>query len=185
MWPSRVSRASGTAPSSGNLQNWRFIVIREPANRKRIADACTDQGWVTDVPILIAVLADPDQADKMYGPQGRQLYSIQNCAAAIENMLIAATALDLGSCWIGSFEEHKIRSALQLPEHVILQALIAIGYAAESPLLPQKKRIEWITTLERWAGRRKTPMRGYLSEVWPKIIEGAKEQIQKKIKKLK
>lgn len=179
-----ILEAGRMAPSSGNVQNWKFIVVKEEAARKKIAKACFDQDWMKDAPVHIVVVAEPEQAERLYGIRGERFYTLQNCAAAIENMLLAANSLGLGSCWVGAFDDIMMRTAVALPENFMPHAIITIGYADEKPLLPQKKRIEWIVRLEAWGGRRKVPMRGYLSTVWPKIIEGAKENIKKHVKKL-
>ena len=180
----KIIEAARLAPSSGNIQNWKFIIVREYSSKKKIAHACFDQGWIEEVPVLIVAVVDSEQAERFYGTRGERLYSIQNCAAAIENMLLAATDLGLGSCWVGAFDESLVRTIVQLPEHVIPHAVITIGYADEEPLLPQKKRIEWIIGLEKWVGRMKKPIKGYTSEVIPSIIEGAKRTVKRHIKKL-
>ena len=180
----KILEAGRMAPAAGNIQNWRFIVVREYANRKKVAQACYDQQWMEDAPIIIVVVAEPDKAERFYGARGERLYTIQNCAAAIENMLLAAHAEGLGSCWIGAFDESKLRSICQLPEYIMPHAIVPVGYADEKPLLPQKQRVEFITRLEIWQGRRKYPYRGYISQLWPKLAEGAKETVKKHLKKL-
>lgn len=179
-----ILEAGRLAPSSGNIQNWKFVVVREYANRKKIAKACFDQEWVEEAPVLIVVTGEPEQGERFYGSRGERLYTVQNCAAAVENMLLAATGLELGSCWVGAFDESQIRTILQLPEDVMPYAVVTVGYADEEPLLPQKKRIEWLVGMEKYMARRKHPMRGYLSQVWPNIIKGAKEKVRKKVEKI-
>ncbi len=181
----KILDAARMAPSSGNIQNWKFVVLKEPANIKKISKACYDQDWISEAPVVIVATADPEQTERFYGVRGERLYSAQNCAAAIENMLLTATALGLGSCWVGAFDESKIRVLLQLPEEIIPHAVITIGYADEAPLLPQKKRLEWIVGLEKYKGRKKSPIRGYISETIPKIVDGAKRTVNRQIKNLK
>src|SRR3989338_2414679 len=179
-----ILHAGKSAPCAGNIQNWKFIVIRDEANRKKVAKAALEQGWMEDAPVHIIVIAEPEKAARFYGTRGERLYTIQNCAAAIENMLLAAHAEGLGSCWIGAFDESKLRSICQLPEYIMPHAIVPVGYADEKPLLPQKQRVEFITRLEIWQGRRKYPYRGYISQLWPKLAEGAKETVKKHLKKL-
>ncbi|MFH1641324.1 MAG: nitroreductase family protein [Nanoarchaeota archaeon] len=180
----KILEAGRMAPSSGNIQNWRFLVVKAIANRKKIVDACFEQEWIEEAPVLIVVTGNSAQGEEMYGTRGERLYTIQNVAAAIENMLLAATSLGLGSCWVGAFEEQKIRTLLKLPETIMPHAIVTIGYADEKPLLPQKKKLEWITRLEMWTGRKGELQRGYLSTIWPKMIDEAKENIKKQIRKL-
>jgi len=180
-----ILEAGRMAPSSGNIQNWKFVVIREPVNIKKISEACYNQDWMINAPVLIVITADPEQGERFYGARGEHLYTIQNCAAATENMLLAANALGLGGCWVGAFDEPKVRTLCQLPEQVMTHAILTIGYASEKPLLPPKKRIEWLVGLEKFIARKKTPQRGYTSQVWPKIIEGAKRKVKKHLDRVK
>lgn len=180
----KIIEAARLAPSSGNIQNWGFVIVKEYANRKKIVEACFDQEWVGDAPVLIVICADAEQGDRFYGTRGEMLYTIQNCAAATENMLLTATSLNLGSCWIGAFDETKVRTILQLPENIMPHAIVSVGYTDEKPLLPSKKKVETIVKLEKWAGRSKYPMKGYWSEAWPKIAENAQKTIKKHVKKL-
>ena len=89
-----------------------------------------------------ASVADVDKAKRFYGIRGERLYSIQNCAAATENILLMAHALGLGGAWIGYMEEDKIIPMLTIPQGLRPQAVIAIGYPAENPPIPPKYTLE-------------------------------------------
>ena len=180
-----VLEAGRQAPSSGNIQNWKFVVVREKVNRKKIIEACFDQDWMNDAPAFIIVVGETEKAELNYGARGSRLYTIQNCAAAITNMLLAAHDIGLGACWIGAFDEELIRRAINLPTQVIPQAVIPLGYTDEKPSRPPKVRIEHMTFLEAWWGRRKLPMRGYYSQLLEKAGKGAKETARKFVEKLK
>jgi len=180
-----IIEAGRLAPSSGNVQNWKFVVVREKITRKKLAAACFDQDWMLDAPIFIVVMGEPEKAEMNYGARGSRLYTIQNCASAITQMLLAANSLGLGACWVGAFDEDKVRAAINLPNQVVPQAIIPVGYAAEKPNMPPKVRIEHMTYLEAWWGRRKIPMRGYYSQLWPKAAQGAKDTGKKLLEKLK
>jgi nitroreductase len=80
--------------------------------------------------VVIAVCADPDRSAARYGKRGTNLYCLQDTAAATEHILLAATALGLGGCWVGAFDEAAAARALALPEHLRPVALVSIGYAA-------------------------------------------------------
>lgn len=163
--------AGRLAPCAGNIQNWKFIIIREEDNRKKIADACLQQRWMEKAPVYIIIIAEPEKAQRFYGTRGERLYTIQNCAAAIENMLLAAHAQGLGACWVGAFDEEMIRRAVNLPEHVIPHAVITVGYADEKPIMPPKNRLEVFTYFEGWFSRMKYAPFGYYSI---SVMKGAK-----------
>jgi len=182
-----ILQAGKYAPSAGNLQNWKFIHIKSDAKRKSIAKACMDQEWMEMAPIYIVVVAEPNKADRYYGTRGARLYTIQGCAAAIENMLLTAHSLGLGSCWIGAFDEDELFRILNLPEEITVQGIITIGYADESPDPPPKHRIEHIVFAEKWWGRVEAPRThlGWLSVYNARVVDEGKKLAIKTGKKIK
>jgi len=125
--------AARHAPSAGNKQPWEFIVVRDPKMKALLAEAAENQKWLLDAPVIIIACENVKLAGSRFGERGTKLYGIQGVAAAIENLLLAANALGLGSCWVGSFSEVKVASAFRCPEHVRPCALIAVGWPAEAP----------------------------------------------------
>ncbi|MBW2980323.1 nitroreductase family protein [Candidatus Woesearchaeota archaeon] len=170
------------APSSGNIQSWKFIIIREEAVRKQVAEAALQQTWMVQAPVHFAIIAVPEKVKRFYGVRGERLYAIQNCAAAAENMLIAAHALGLGACWVSAFDEDMMRRALGLPEEVIPQAIITVGYAAEEPEPPPKNRAFAIFFVNRWGSRKHIPPSSW--GWWSKRTEIYLKEGVKSLKKL-
>ncbi len=119
------------APSSGNVQNWHFIVVRDKNNREKIAKACEEQYWILNAPVLIVVCSELSKVKRLFEVRGEALYAIQNCAAAIQNLLLKAYELGLGSTWIGAFDENLIRDVLKIEGDVRPQAVIALGYGED------------------------------------------------------
>ena len=120
----KIIDAGSCAPSSGNLQNWSFIIVKDDDSRFKIADACFQQEWMRKAPVHIIVCSKENIAKQYYGIRGERLYTIQNCAAAIQNMLLMAHNQELGACWIGAFEEDMIKNLLNVPSDVRPQAII-------------------------------------------------------------
>jgi len=116
------------APSAGNSQSWHFVAVRDPARRAALAHAALDQMFVATAPVVIVVCADPARSARRYGERGRSLYTFQDTAAATQNLLLAATALNLGACWVGSFDEQEVRRALDLRPTLIPVAIVPVGY---------------------------------------------------------
>jgi len=125
-----VLEAARWAPSAGNLQPWRFVVVTARALRLELAGAA-HQDFVAEAPVVIAVCAVPGESAGRYGTRGRSLYCLQDTAAATQNILLAATELGLGSCWVGAFEEDTVSSALGLPPAWRPVALVPLGRARE------------------------------------------------------
>lgn len=145
--------AGTAAPSSGNLQTWKFIVVQDEKNRQELAEAALQQYWIATAPAIIVICAELRRIRQFYGVRGERLYSIQNCAAAAENMLLAAQSLGLASCWIGAFDEDMVARTLLIPEDAEIrpQIMLPIGYPDEQPAKPQKFPLENITYFERWS----------------------------------
>jgi nitroreductase len=149
----RVLDAGRHAPSSGNIQNWKFIVVIEAGQKQEIAKACFEQYDIAMAHALIVICAEIDKAERYYGARGERLYSIQNCAAAAQNMLLEAHSLGLGTSWIGAFDEEAIRSNLGIPEEARPQVIIALGYPKETPSKPPKYPLESVVYLHKWRGK--------------------------------
>ncbi len=129
--------AAVSAPSSGNLQNWEFVVVTRQENRNRLSAAAMGQGFVSQAPVIVVVCSNLRKMAR-YGARGESLYSIQNTAAAIQNLMLAAWDKGIGSCWIGAFDESEVREAVALPGHVRPLAMVALGYPAEKPVKPER-----------------------------------------------
>jgi len=122
--------AAMAAPSAVGKDPWRFVVIRDPQTRKKIADFLPYGKMLAEAPVGIVICGDLEAAhDRLLG------YLLLDCAAAIENLLLAAHCLGLGSCWIGIYPREPrvrfLRDLLGIPDHVIPVAVAAIGYPAE------------------------------------------------------
>lgn len=130
--------AARWAPSAGNIQPWEFIIIRKPDIKRRLAEAALDQTFIEEAPVVIVVCADEDRSSIRYGVRGKILYCIQDTAAAIQNIHLAAYSLGLGTCWVGAFREEEVRKILKIPRGVRSIAIIPVGYPAESP--PPRRR---------------------------------------------
>ena len=176
-----ILEAGRLAPSAGNLQNFRFIVVKDEETRKKIAEAALNQTWMIKAPIHIIVCSEPEKTKRFYGVRGERLYTIQDCAAAIENMLLTAHSLGLGACWVGAYEEDAIRRLMNLPEQGITHAIITIGYADEKPVMQPHHRIEHLVFLEKWGQRKKVPLSssGWWSVRVKKAVDDTKKSISK------
>ncbi|HOX44167.1 MAG TPA: nitroreductase family protein [Myxococcota bacterium] len=141
----RVLQAGTEAPSAGNVQPWRFVVVRRATARRLLAQAAWDQEFVAQAPAVITVCADLARSGQAYGQRGRELYCLQDGAAAALSMLLMAEALGLGACWVGAFDESQVRAALQLDEQVRPLALLPVGWPAERPARPPRHPVEAVT----------------------------------------
>jgi len=181
-----ITEAGRYAPSAGNIQNWKFIVVLDPDKRKAIAEASLKQYWMKTAPVYIVIVSEPQKAERYYGKRGERLYSVQNCAAAAQNMILEAQNLGLGSCWVGAFDEEMVKRTLSIPPEARPQIILTIGYPAEHPDKPAKFPQEVVTWYNKWRGKiQDVPgYFGYYSVGLQKGIKKGKEAIKEHGKRL-
>lgn len=138
-------QAAVTAPTAGNIQPWRFVVVRSQEARERLA-AAMGQRWATAAPVVIVVCFDPRPCAARYGARGEELYAIQDSAAAVANLLLAAVDRGLASCWIGAFDEDAVRESLGVTRPIRPIAVLPIGVSAEGAAKPSRRPLEEVTT---------------------------------------
>jgi nitroreductase len=137
--------AATAAPSAGNIQPWRFYVVRSEEARERLAQAM-GQRWATAAPVVIVVCVDPRPCAARYGQRGEQLYSVQDSAAAVHSILLAAVDRGLASCWIGAFDDEAVREAIGAPRAVTPIAVLPVGRSAEAAAKPSRRPLDEVTT---------------------------------------
>ncbi len=146
----KMIEAATWAPSAGNVQPWEFVVVRNPEIRKKLAEAAYNQRFIEKAPVDIVVVADERRSAYAYGDRGRTLYCIQDTAAAIQNMLLVATEMGLGTCWVGAFNEQAVKELLGIPFGCRPVAIIAVGYPAETPSAPVRKNYKDLIHYDRF-----------------------------------
>jgi nitroreductase len=122
-----VLEAARLAPSASNRQEWRFVIVREPETRKKLAAVAGGQAFVGEAPLLIVACAETDGHVMRCG---QPCYPI-DVAIALDHMSLAAVELGLGSCWIGLFDEKKVREILQIPDEIRVVELMPLGYPSD------------------------------------------------------
>ena len=142
----KLLEAARVAPSAGNRQPWHFYVIKDAEMKDKIYNLACKQPCVLGAPVHIVVCADFPKTTDRYGDRGRDLYSIQDTSAAIQNLLLCATNEDLAACWCGAFDEDATAEILGLSADMRPVAIIPIGYADESPKDRGRVSIEEIST---------------------------------------
>ncbi len=129
----RLLQAGIRAPTAGNRQPWHFYVVRDLAVRRGLAAAAYGQEFIAQAPVAIVVCADAEQSAGRYGQRGRELYCLQDTAAATAQILLAAVASGLGGCWVGAFDEHEAARVLDLPPRYRPVAILPIGKPVGAP----------------------------------------------------
>lgn len=132
------------APSAGNIQPWEFVIVRDQQIKKQLSSAALNQALIEGAPVVIVVCANEARSGQGYGSRGVNLYCIQDTAAATQNILLAACAMGLGTCWVGAFREEMVRRSLNTPTDVRPVAIIPVGYPAENPALRKRRTLSEI-----------------------------------------
>lgn len=135
----RILEAGRLAPSGGNRQPWYFIVVRNRERKEALAIASNDQKFIADADTVVVALGEPrNEGNLPYKLSSTRIPHIQDPMIAVEHMILAATALGYGTCWIGAFDQDKIKKILKIPDKMAVVALLPIGVPDESP--PQRPR---------------------------------------------
>jgi nitroreductase len=130
------------APSAGNMQPWVFIAVR---NRKNIEKIKAMSPGMFDLPAAIIVVCRDMNIARKAGNESLSLFDI---AMASQNMLLMACELGLGACPVKSFNQKAVQVLLDLPEYIVPELLITLGYSDDMPLPP--KRREEVVFFERY-----------------------------------
>ncbi|MEM2455426.1 MAG: nitroreductase family protein [Candidatus Bathyarchaeia archaeon] len=144
----RVLEAARLAPSAGNIQPWHFIVVTDAEKRRQLAEA-PFAGFLREAPVVIVGCGDQKASPKWF---------MVDVAIAMQNTVLAATAEGLGTCWVGSFNEDKVRDMLKIPGNYRVVALLALGYPRRKldvqggilHLIRRRKSLEDIVSFEEF-----------------------------------
>jgi nitroreductase len=125
------------APSAGNAQTWRFVVVTQPERIRRIK--MVSPGLLGDPPAVIAVCQDLNEAQAKGGEQGVNFLAYVDAAMATQNLLLAAHDAGLGTCVVASFHRGAVGRLLDLPEGVVPVLLVSVGWPAKVPAPPRRR----------------------------------------------
>ena len=139
----KLLEAARLAPSGMNLQPWELVVITGPDQKFLLMEACNNQPYVAEAGAVICGIDDPDAK-----------WASVDLALAMENLVLEATELGLGCCFIGAFSERKVKSVLCIPEdrHVVM--LLTVGIPDEKPGPAPKKPLKKLVHWEKHGGTR-------------------------------
>jgi len=137
----KILEAGRHAPSAANRQPWHFVVVRGADERQKLAQACSGQTWLADAAVIIAGIGKPGVNEKWYPV---------DVAIAMENMILAATALGYGTCWIGAFDQEQVKQAIGLPDDMTVVALTPVGVSADQPDARPRMPLSEFASLDKY-----------------------------------
>ena len=133
----KLVKAGVWAPTGGNAQTWVFIIIIDSNQIRKIK--AVSPGILGIPSALIVVCQDKELANKKGGELGRDISSIMDVAMASQNIMLQAYDEKIGSCPVLSFHKKGVQTLLNIPEQIVPELLISLGYPAESPKPPKRK----------------------------------------------
>jgi len=142
----KMLEAARQSPSARNRQLWKFIVVKDPKTRKKLAEAANGQAFVSDAPVVI--VACGTETDYIMSC-GQYAYII-DVSIACAYMLLEAYELGVGSCWLGSFKEAEVKKVLNIPKHVRVVAMIPFGYPDSPTVKKHRKDLGEIVAYETY-----------------------------------
>ena len=142
----KVLEAGRLAPSAGNMQEWKFIVVSDKNTREKLAMAAHSR-FVVEAPLVIVACATITDCVLESG----QLAYPMDVAIAVDHMTLKAVEEGLGTCWVGDFDERKVKEALNIPDDVRVVTLLTLGYPKYVPGPRKRKKLEEIVAYEKWS----------------------------------
>ncbi len=136
-----ILEAARLAPSAANRQPWRFVVVEDRERRKALAKAANDQTFLGDAGAIVVAISDPEKSARWHE---------KDTMIALEHVVLAATALGYGTCWIGAFDEDAVKSLLKIPAKMKVVALLPIGIPDEKPPPRRRRELSEIFFKEEW-----------------------------------
>jgi len=136
-----IIEAGRQAPSAANRQPWHFVVVKNEDQREKLAEACSGQTWLAGAAVIIAGVGKPAVNEKWYPV---------DVAIAMQNMILAATSLGYGTCWIGAFDQERVKSVLGIPEDLTVVALTPIGVPDDQPEARPRQPLSDFASLDRY-----------------------------------
>ena len=153
-----VIEAARFSPMAGNIYTVRVILVQDEKKKAQISEAALQQYFIADASYVIVVCSEIEQLSRNYAHQAEK-YARQQAGAAIENMLLKATDLGLASCWVGAFDEERVKAVLQVPEKVRVEAIIPLGNPTRKETQKRKPELKLITHFDKWGQREAKPER--------------------------
>lgn len=140
----KVLEAARLSPSASNRQSWKFVVVKDGETRARLAEAAGGQSFVGQAPVIIAACGTDTEGVMMCG---QYRYTV-DLSIATAYMVLEAYEQGLGTCWLGRFDEKRVKEILGIPETVRVVAVVPLGYPAEEPAPRPRKQLEEIVCPE-------------------------------------
>ncbi len=130
----KIIDAGKRAPSAGGIYPVEFRIIKDQKTKDKLVESTRNvirfrvMDFIAQAPVVLVIYADVEKTTAKYGERGKDLYVIQDAAAAAENIFLTSIALGLSACWVGAFDEDIVREVLNLKKNERPMVIMPIGY---------------------------------------------------------
>ena len=145
------------APLAGNIEAVKYILVSDKDKIRELATAA-QQNFIGDVAYVLVVCSDRKDVDKLYYERAK-MYGHQQAGAAIENFMLKLIDLGLSTCWIGAFSDETVRRILNIPDNIVVEALLPIGYEMGKGKQKRKPSLDDVVFYDTWKNRFMKPRR--------------------------
>lgn len=146
----QILDAARLAPSWKNMQCWRFLVLTDAGQRAKVLEAFPADNPGTKAiamaPVVVVVCGNTFESDRENGID----YFAVDVAIAFEHLCLAAHAVGLGTCWMGWYDEGRIKRALGIPENIRIVGITPLGYPDQEPKPRPRKELSEIAYFNNW-----------------------------------
>lgn len=171
-------RAASYAPSAGDLQPWRFVVLTDRDVRARIVAECPQQEWLGNAPLLLVVVSDLQKSVEFYGDRA-DAWTLLSIGAAVQNLLLEAKEKGIGACWVGSFNAPNVRDILKVPDGYEISAVLGLGKPLEDPQPRAVQPLDAMIYFNAF-GTRQESMAGVLRD-YGEIVQRKRQDLQQTV----
>jgi nitroreductase len=140
----QILEAARLAPTGANRQPFQLIVVHTTGKQEELRPIY-NRNWFVQAPVIICACATTSE-----GQPYREAGAYRNVAIVVDHMILAATDLGLGTCWIGAYDAGAARKILGIPDDVYPVVFVAVGYAKDQPKPKDRKPIEELVRYEHW-----------------------------------
>ncbi len=147
----RILEAARVAPSWSNLQCWKFIIVRDSGRRAELAESMPEKNPARravgeTAPLVLVLCANPSESGRQDGKD----YYLLDAGLAMQQLMLAAHAEELGTCWVAWFDENRVRESCSVPPEHRVVALTPLGYPEKQPSEKPRKELGEIVCSEKW-----------------------------------
>ena len=137
-----ILEAANSAPSAGNLQAREIFLVKDNQKKQELTEAALGQDFIAETPIVLVFFANPQRSASKYGQRGEELYCTQDATLSAAYAWLQAIELDLGTCWVGAFDDEAVKEVLEIKEDWQPVVILPIGYPDEQPFTSPKRDLK-------------------------------------------